>query len=394
VFEHLQIYNRRERAAVGFADAVIDVLAPLTRLRARGALANPSRILVLRLERIGDLLMSLDALDQIRLRAPGAHIHLVIGSWNRSLVPLIPSVDSHEILDAPWLARTGSKQTTTSLLRHARTWRGGRFDLAINFEPDIRSNLLLSLSRAPRRVGFRSGGGGGLLTEALEYDSSLHASRNLIRLVQAAIPRTADHAAADHPAPRLTPTARDTEQADRLIGSLDANTALVGIHVSGGRPSKQWPVERFAELATRLARQLPAKLVLTGGIEDRPLVQRARALLPADVVAHDIAGEVDLPAFVAVLQRLRLFVTGDTGPMHLASAAGTPTVAIFGPSDPRRYGPLGDRSQVVTANLWCRPCNRVRRPPERCSHGTPDCLAGISVDAVMDAARELLQRTC
>ena len=98
----------------------------------------------------------------------------------------------------------------------------------------------------------------------------------------------------------------------------------------------------------------------------------------------------DCVPLAAVLEQLRLLITGDTGPMHLATAVGTPTVAVFGPSDPRRYGPVTDRARVVVTDLWCRPCNRVRRPPQRCSHGTPDCLARVSVEQVMSAADELI----
>ena len=94
----------------------------------------------------------------------------------------------------------------------------------------------------------------------------------------------------------------------------------------------------------------------------------------------------------AVLRRLALLVTPDTGPMHLAAAVGTPVVGIFGPSDPVRYAPLSPRAAVVHADLWCRPCNRMRRPPRRCSNGTPDCLARVGVDAVVDAARHLLRQ--
>jgi ADP-heptose:LPS heptosyltransferase len=78
--------------------------------------------------------------------------------------------------------------------------------------------------------------------------------------------------------------------------------------------------------------------------------------------------------------------------MHLAAAVGTPVVGIFGPSDPVRYGPLIDRRRIVTVDLWCRPCNRVRKPPERCTGRVPDCLSLLETDAVYQAASDLLVR--
>ncbi len=114
-----------------------------------------------------------------------------------------------------------------------------------------------------------------------------------------------------------------------------------------------------------------------------------RAKLPDDVAIIDLAGELELPILGAVLERCLVFITGDTGPMHLAAAVGTPTVAVFGPSDPARYAPISTRHRVVRIDLPCAPCNRVRLPPERCQGHTPDCLEGVTVDAVVRAALEL-----
>ena len=107
----------------------------------------------------------------------------------------------------------------------------------------------------------------------------------------------------------------------------------------------------------------------------------------------DASGTLDLPSLAALLGRLDLFITGDTGPMHLAAAVGTPVVALFGPSNPLRYGPLAAHQRVLRIDLPCSPCGQVRLPPERCRGHVPDCLDGISVDAVVAAAVELLDET-
>ncbi len=107
----------------------------------------------------------------------------------------------------------------------------------------------------------------------------------------------------------------------------------------------------------------------------------------------DVAGELDLPGLAALLSRLDLLVTGDTGPMHLAAAVGTPTVAVFGPSDPVRYAPRDAMHQVVRIDLPCSPCNRIRLPPERCTGHTPDCLAGVDVEMVYRAVEAALDRS-
>ncbi len=120
-----------------------------------------------------------------------------------------------------------------------------------------------------------------------------------------------------------------------------------------------------------------------------------RAALPTSLDVLDLAGEADqhLPLLAAILERCRLLITGDTGPMHLAAFVGTPIVAIFGPSDPIRYAPLASPHRVVQIDLPCAPCNRIRLPPARCQGHTPDCLEGVTADAVYAAARDLIAET-
>jgi ADP-heptose:LPS heptosyltransferase len=157
------------------------------------------------------------------------------------------------------------------------------------------------------------------------------------------------------------------------------------VHVSGGRAIKQWEPDRFGEVARRLAKAYGAAIVLTGSPEDAALVATLRSSLP-DCRVIDVSGDADLPTLAAILERLDVFVTGDTGPMHLAGAVGTPVVAIFGPSDPARYALRGPHDRVVRVDLPCSPCNRIRRPPERCVGHTPDCLASVLVESVFEAA--------
>jgi ADP-heptose:LPS heptosyltransferase len=104
----------------------------------------------------------------------------------------------------------------------------------------------------------------------------------------------------------------------------------------------------------------------------------------------DVGGAVDLTDLAGLLSELDLLVTGDTGPMHLAAAVGTPVVAIFGPSNPERYGPLSADARVLRVDLPCSPCGQVRLPPMRCRGHVPDCLDRIETDRVTSAALELL----
>jgi ADP-heptose:LPS heptosyltransferase len=377
----LQISDPRERRLVAAADRALSAAA-MARSAWRSAVPaqSPERILLLRLERIGDLLMALPAIADVRAIAPQARIDLAVGSWNLPLARVIPGLTEIETIDAGWLARGPGGLGMPALLRRAWRWRPRRYDIAINFEPDIRSNLLLAASGARFTAGYAGGGGGPILDRALEYDTGAHTADNARALVAAVFGR---QPATGDPPPLGLPDYLRRAAAVRLPSR--STGPLVGVHVSGGRAIKQWDPARFAELARRLADRCGATIVLTGAPEDQPLVRTMAAALGQRPFV-DVSGELELPALAAVLERLDLFVTGDTGPMHLAVAVGTPVVAVFGPSDPARYAPRGPRDRVVRVDLPCAPCNRIRHPPARCTGHTPDCLAFVTVERMFDAA--------
>jgi ADP-heptose:LPS heptosyltransferase len=377
----LQIYDRRERRLVAAADRALSLVTGFRRLwRPSHPAGVPRRILLLRLERIGDLLMVLPAIADVRELAPDAEIDLVVGSWNAALAGAVPAVTRVESLDARWLARETPGQALGALLGRARSWRRRHYDVAINFEPDIRSNLLTAASGATFTAGYRSGGGGGVLDRALDFDPRAHTGDNARALVAAVFGRPA--AGPSRLAIAIPETLR-RHAALRLAGRREG--PLVGMHVSGGRAIKQWPPDRFVEVARRLAETCGATIVLSGAPEDAALVTAVHSALRGCRVI-DLSGDVDLLTLAAHLERLSLFITGDTGPMHLAGAVGTPVVAIFGPSDPARYAPRGRHDQVVRVDLACSPCNRIRLPPARCAGHTPDCLALVPAARVVEAA--------
>jgi ADP-heptose:LPS heptosyltransferase len=397
VFQHLQIPYREERWLVGVADAGLRALtfigAPFRRASAAAA-RPPQRILLLRLERVGDLVMVLDAIAMARAYAPHAQIDLVVGSWNSALARLIPGVDSVETLDVPWMTRHGRRLAWRELVRRARAWRSRGYDVAVNFEPDIRSNFLLALSGARRKIGFVSGGGGAFLTEGLNPDPNAHTAANAKALVMRALAeagatvRGAQQIDRQNPALELPEAAR--QRAAELIGSVSPAGLAIGVQPAAGRQIKEWDPVRFAEVGAHLALTRGAKIVLIGSAADRPALDAVRARWPSTVPLVQIPLDTDLAVLAAVLERLALFITGDTGPMHLAAAVGTPVVAIFGPSLPTRYAPLSPKSRVVRIDIPCSPCNLLRKPPARCIGHVPDCLAGIEASQVIEAANQLL----
>lgn len=389
----LQIYDSRERRLVAFADRVLAIGAGVARLWPRRApAAPPRRILLLRLERIGDLLMSAAAIESVRAHAPGAAIDLVVGSWNRSIAERLRGIDRVETLDAPWLARGAAAAGAGRLVAAAWSWRRRAYDLAINFEGDIRSHALIALGGARRRVGFAMAGGGPLLTDIVAHHPDRHTADNAAALVAAAFRAGPGAQPGAQPRAGFRLDVPDTARraARDLIGP---HPRYLVVHASGGRAIKQWDVDRFAAATTTIARDLGAAVVLSGAPGDAAITGQVRAALPADVAVVDLTGGPDLLVLAAVLEGARLVLTGDTGPMHLAAAVRAPVVAVFGPSMPVRYAPRDTAHRVVRIDLWCAPCNMIRKPPERCQGHTPDCLAGVTGDAVAAAARSLAAET-
>jgi ADP-heptose:LPS heptosyltransferase len=228
----LQISDPRERRLVRLADLA---LAPMTWV-ARDVPRRPiRRVLLLRLERIGDLLMVLDAIRDARRAWPDAEIDLAVGSWNRQIAVLIPDVTNVVVADPPWLARGAPADSWPLLIAKARAWRRRQYDIVLNFEPDIRSNLLAWLSRAPERYGYSTGGGGRLLTSAAAYVPTSHVSVNARQLVARAAGRIEDAAGHASTCPRLDVPAEAQARARQLVGHLPR--PLVGVHASGGRES-------------------------------------------------------------------------------------------------------------------------------------------------------------
>jgi ADP-heptose:LPS heptosyltransferase len=160
---------------------------------------------------------------------------------------------------------------------------------------------------------------------------------------------------------------------------------------------KQWPIERWAEVAARLQREHRATLLVTGSDADRPLAEALAARLAARPI--DLTGRLEARESMAVIAGHDLFLSSDTGPMHMACAVGTPSVSVFGPSDPVRYfsggsGDAGSRHVVVKPELWCAPCNLIRRPPAECAgEAPPECLQLVGVERVYAAAAALLSRS-
>jgi ADP-heptose:LPS heptosyltransferase len=391
-----RIYDPGERLLLGALDLPGRLVAGSRRLAGLRPPPPPidpasiHEVLVLRLDRIGDVIMSLPALADLRAALPRARIRLAVGKWSAGIARTAP-VDEVLVWSAPWVGRAPEgADGFADLARRARALRKEGLDLAIDLQGDVRASLLLRLTGARRRAGYANTGGGWLLTDVVPLDETVSWVEQNRRAV-AAVVGPASGARVE------LLTAEERAFGRRLVADLGlaARRPLVAVHPGGGRAVKQWDLGRWAEVAQRLQREFHATILLTGSEADRPLAQELSGRLPFRPV--DLTGRLSLRETVAVLAELDLFLSPDTGSMHAACAVGTPSVSVFGPSDPVRYfsggtGESGRRHVVVRAELWCAPCNLIRRPPAECDDGAPpECLRLVGVDEVHREAARLLR---
>jgi ADP-heptose:LPS heptosyltransferase len=383
-----------ERALLATADLPLRLLG-----RAPATEAPPldpgqvREVLVLRLDRIGDLIMSLPALSDLRRAYPAARIRLAVGRWSEEIARRAP-VDEVLVWSAPWAGRPDEgAESALRLARRARALRTSALDVALDLQGDVRAVGLMALTAARARVGYANTGGARLLTRVVALDETT----SWVEQNRRAVAAVAGPAAVSGPPARVELlTAADRARGRDLLRAHGRKESgpVVGLHPSGGRPVKQWPSARWREVAARLQREFAATIVLTGTSGDAALAADVARGLDGPVV--DLTGRLSLMDTLAVIGAVDLFLSSDTGPMHMAAAVGTPSVSVFGPSDARRYfsggtGLPGTPHVVAQPDLWCAPCNLIRRPPAECLRGEgPECLRLVTVDAVHAHAARLL----
>lgn len=335
---------------------------------------EPRRILVLRALFLGDLLCALPALGALRSRFPGAEITMAGLPWARELVDRLPALD--RLVDFP--GYPGLPEVPVEPARvdaFLASLRAERYDLAIQMHGNGGvTNGLIAGTGAARTLGYGPPGD-RRLTDALAWDEGEHEVRRWLRLVAVL---GADVSDAGIDVPIAEP---EHQEAARLLGGFGPVTGLlVGLHVGAKDAARRWPAARFAELGDDLAATHGARLVLTGGPGERGLADEVRAAMRARPV--DLVGATDLGTLFAVVGRLDLLVTNDTGASHVAAATRTPSVVLFGPTRPSRWAPLdGALHAVVEAPAIVGP--GVDRD---------EALARLPLAPVLDAADRMLAR--
>jgi len=332
---------------------------------------NPSavsRVLVRATNWLGDVVMSLPAVRAIRQVFPHAHLAVVARPSVAELYERERSVDQVIRYDARALA---AKRAFAAGLR------AERFDCAILLQNAFDAALMAWMARIPERIGYRRDGRGPLLTRAIAVPEPGEIPRHERFYYLELLRRTGlmEHFP-DCRTIRLDGIAEAREAGMRRLGELGIEGPVIGITPGAAYgTAKRWLPERFAETA----RKLSGSVVVFGSAAERELCAQVAAVTGG----HNLAGETKLGEFIELVSVCRLFLTNDSGGMHVASALGVPTVAVFGATDDTTTGPAGDAARVVRAHAECSPCLLRECPIDH------RCMTRVTSDAVAAAARQL-----
>jgi heptosyltransferase-2 len=371
-----------------------DAAPPVSELRL-------ARILLHAPNPLGDAVMAEPAARAIAAHFPDARVEVLMAA------PIAALAETWPFVDAIWPVRVGGR-TLERLDALWLGWRLGRlgYDLAVLFPNSLRAARLAVGSRAARIIGYPGHARAYLLTDRVPAPVAAFETHMVVfywglatalgcgplapktqlaeagpgetRTILAGDPRTAPRI---HPTPAMHAAARD------LLGRVGIRDDPF-IAIAPGAAylgAKCWPAERFGALCRRLGRELGWRCVLLGRRGERALGAAIRAAA-GGTSAVDLTGRADVRMLLGILARASLFVGNDSGPAHVAAALGRPGVAIFGSTSDRHTGPVDHGMQVVQRQLPCVPCFQ-----RSCPLGHMDCLRGLSVDAVAEAAHQVLR---
>jgi ADP-heptose:LPS heptosyltransferase len=311
---------------------------------------DPRNILVIDFGQLGDVVLSLPALRAVRERFPKARITIAVGASAAQVVDLSGYADATLPVDRVAL-RDGPKPL--SILRIARLVKEVRrkhFDFVIDLHSLSETNLLGFLSGAQHRLYSRRPG------RSLDFLSNFrpqppveanHKKRHAVdRYLDVLSPLGIKNVSR---VPRLRTREEDDAVVEQLLKKAKANTGvpLVGLFPGAGHPSRRWPIQRFSELGEKLVRDDGVRIVLFAGPEERALVQEMRSFFPRSTILFD---RLTILQLASALARLAVFVSNDTGPMHIAAAVGTSVVVLLDSRAPQSYMPVEANHRIVSSS--------------------------------------------
>ncbi|CAL94423.1 glycosyltransferase family 9 protein [Azoarcus olearius] len=385
--DRVSLLRRQPARGQAAADgAPLTVVPPLPEAApATAAWAAARRILAIRLDNLGDVLMTTPALRALRDAAPDRHITLLASGAGAALAPHLPEVDAVITASGPWMP--GGDITPAALQATLERLRAGAFDAAVIFtvysQNPLPAAMLCWQAGIPLRLAHCRENPYHLLSDWLP-DPEPHALlRHEVRRQLDLVGHVGAHTADTRMSFRVLAADRERALRELAAAGIDPGRPYMVVHPGASAPSRRYPPERFAAALRRLAALSGAampQVVLTGDASEAALVDSVRASAPAAT----LAGQLSLGELAAVLEGAALLLANNTGPVHLAAALGRPVVDLYALTNPQ-HAPWKTPSRVLYEDVPCRYCYR-----SVCPQGHHACLHLLDPERVATAARELL----
>ena len=334
--------------------------------------SRPEKILAIQFKYLGDAVLLTPALRALRKQFPDAELHL-----------LVPEEIAPILRHLPWFNRVWPMPRRRGSASLCQTWpiiralRREQFDRSVDFAGNDRGAILSFLIGASERLGWAQRG--GFLGRRFCYNQRValeineqHESARMMRLLSAW----------DVPPGSLDPEIQSDPALDLAAAQLLPERAVL-CHMASSQPNRQWPVRHWAEFyKLAAATGLPIAFTTAVGARERALTDELKQIMSCVPVLPAIP---ELMLFLAVLKRAKVFISGDTGPLHFAAGLGVPTISLFGPSSPVRWAPVGVRHRMLTGS----PCSCG--PGVSVCQNANFCLAAITPGQVLDSIQNILK---
>ena len=348
--------------------------------------AATERILLIRPDHLGDVLLSTPAIRALRIARPQAEIHTLVGPWSADVTAAYNEIDAVLTLAFPGFSRSPNASLRSPYQLAAATARRLRrihYSAAVILRPDHWWGALVAhLANIPIRIGYDVPDVAPFLTETVPFQP-VHAVMQNLRLVERWTGTTPPAAVTlEFP---VTPPEQAFVNGYLEEWGIQPDKPIFCIHPGSGTWVKQWTEDRWAQTADILSEQLNAHPILTGSAGEIPLARRIAAQMKQPVVV--MAGDTRVNQLAALFQRARVVLGPDSGPLHLAAAVGTPTVALFGPADPVEFAQWGAPAKhiILTSDIGCRPCRVLDwNGDDPANH---PCIREITLAKVLESAR-------
>ena len=333
------------------------------------------RIAIWKLSALGDVVLATPTLRAIRRQFPESFITLIVGRACYEAIARCPYVNDVLIADPTRKART-----LLGKLRFAQRLKRLGADLSIDLQNSRLTHLWAWLAGIPVRIGYQRRWGRLLSRAVIPPRSPMHpvAHQHYLLKTVGFLP--------DGEALELWPSEEDAQRVERLLkeAGLDVTKPLVGLHLGGSQrwKTKRWSLTQWAALCDRLAQQ-EAQVVITGTAADQPLSDQVLRLSRSKPFVA--VGQTSLMELACLIRRCQVYVTNDSAPLHIAAAMGTPTVALFGPTDPARHAPRSPVVRIIKKDVFCSPCYSTW-----CRTITHACMTRISAEEVLRAVTDCL----